>query len=56
MNVAQLVDAIEALDEHDALQCKLSLEEWKKLAPYLSIRFLKAGDTLMKQGDSEREL
>ncbi len=56
MNVAQLVEAIEALDEHDALQCKLSLEEWKKLAPYLSIRFLKAGDTLMNQGDSEREL
>lgn len=48
--------AIEALDAHDALQCKLSLEEWKKVAPYLSLRFLQVGDTLMIEGDKSREL
>ena len=52
----QLVEAIGALDAKDALQCKLTLQEWKALAPYLSIRFLKAGDPLMQEGDSEREL
>jgi len=56
MNVKQLVDAIGALDAKDALQCKLTLQEWKALAPYLSIRFLKAGDPLMHEGDCEREL
>lgn len=56
MNVQQLVTAIAELDATDALQCKLTLEEWKKLAPYLSIRFLKPGDPLISQGDSEREL
>ncbi|MBI2769111.1 MAG: cyclic nucleotide-binding domain-containing protein [Burkholderiales bacterium] len=56
MNVQQLVDAIAALDATDALQCKLTLDEWKSLAPYLSIRFLKAGDPLMQEGDCEREL
>lgn len=56
MNVQQLVSAIEALDAPDALPSKLSLEEWKKLAPYLSIRFLKAGDPLISEGDAEREL
>ncbi|MET0311764.1 MAG: cyclic nucleotide-binding domain-containing protein [Burkholderiaceae bacterium] len=56
MNVQQLVDAIAALDSSDALQCRLTVEEWKKLAPYLSIRFLKEGDPLMKEGDAEREL
>lgn len=56
MNVKQLVDAIAALDSTDALQCRLTVEEWKKLAPYLSIRFLKEGDPLMKEGDAEREL
>lgn len=56
MNVQQLVTAIADLDATDALQCKLSLEEWKKLAPYLSIRFLKVGDALIREGDAEREL
>jgi CRP/FNR family transcriptional regulator, cyclic AMP receptor protein len=56
MNVEQLVQAIGALDASDALQCKLTLDEWKSLAPYLSIRFLKTGDPLMQEGDCEREL
>ena len=56
MNVEQLVSAIGALDATDALQCKLTLDEWKSLAPYLSMRFLKEGDALMVEGDSEREL
>jgi len=56
MNVQQLVDAIGALDARDALQCKLTLQEWKSLAPYLSIKFLQAGDPLMREGDCEREL
>lgn len=56
MNVEQLVQAIGALDAKDALQCKLTLQEWKSLAPYLSIRFLQAGDPLMHEGDCEREV
>lgn len=56
MNVEQLVAAIGALESKDALQCKLTLQEWKALAPYLSVRFLKAGDPLMHEGDCEREL
>ena len=56
MKVEQLVAAIGALDAADALQCKLTLDEWKCLAPYLSMRFLKVGDPLMMEGDTEREL
>lgn len=56
MNVQQLVDAIQGFDAKDALQCKLTLDEWKTLAPYLTVRFLKVGDPLMSQGDCEREL
>lgn len=56
MNVEQLVTAIGALDATDALQCKLTLQEWKALAPYLSMRFLKAGDPLMHEGDGDREV
>jgi CRP/FNR family transcriptional regulator, cyclic AMP receptor protein len=56
MKVEQLVQAIDALDATDALQCKLTLEDWKLLAPYLSMRFLKVGDPLMQEGESDREL
>jgi CRP/FNR family cyclic AMP-dependent transcriptional regulator len=56
MNVEQLVAAIGALDAKDALQCKLTLEEWKSLAPYLSVRFLRTGDPLMHEGDCDREV
>ena len=56
MKVEQLVAAIGALDAKDALQCKLTLQDWKALAPYLSMRFLKVGDPLMHEGDSDREV
>lgn len=56
MNVQQLVSAIAELETSDALPCKLTLEEWKRLAPYLSIRFLKAGELIISEGDAEREL
>lgn len=56
MRMEQLVEAIAGLEAADALQCRMSLQEWKSLAPYLSVRFLKAGDPLMQEGDAEREL
>lgn len=56
MRVEQLAEAIAKLDAKDALACKLTLDEWRSLAPYLSMRFLRAGDPLMAEGDAEREL
>ena len=56
MNVNQLVDAVARLDTHDALRCRLGLEGWKLLAPYLSMRFLQPNQVLMREGESEREL
>jgi CRP/FNR family transcriptional regulator, cyclic AMP receptor protein len=56
MNVRQLVDAIAALDAKDALQCRLGLEGWKLLAPFLSVIFLHPGRVLIQEGDSDRVL
>jgi CRP-like cAMP-binding protein len=56
MRVEQLVDAIGKLDAKDALTCQLTLQDWKALAPYLSVRFLRAGDPLMEEGEREREV
>ena len=56
MNVNQLVEAIAAFDAKDALQCKLTVDEWKALAPYLSVNYLRVGEPLMREGDADREL
>lgn len=56
MNVQQLAQAIGALDAQDALPCKLTPDEWKAIAPFLSVRFLREGEPLMHEGDSDREL
>lgn len=56
MKVSQLVDAIAALDAKDALQCRLGLEGWRLLAPYLSVNFLQAGTVLIHEGDADRTL
>lgn len=56
MNVEQLAQAVGMLEAKDALPCKLSLDDWKALAPYLSVRFLRTGEPLMNEGDRDREL
>ncbi len=56
MNVRQLVDAIAALDAKDSLQCRLGLEGWKLLAPYLSVNFIQPGTVLIREGDCDRVL
>lgn len=56
MNVQQLADAISALDAQDALQCRLTVDEWKQLAPYLSVRFLRPDEPLIREGEADREL
>ncbi len=56
MNVRQLVDAIAALDAKDALQCRLGLEGWKLLAPFLSVNYLQAESVLIREADADRTL
>jgi CRP/FNR family cyclic AMP-dependent transcriptional regulator len=55
MKVEQLVEAMTRLDAKDALACHLTAEEWKELAPFLAVRFLRTGEPLMSEGDCERE-
>jgi CRP-like cAMP-binding protein len=56
MRVEQLAEAVARLKAKDALACKLTLQDWKLLAPYLSVRFLQMGDPLMEEGDRERQV
>lgn len=50
------MQAIEALDATDALPCRLPLEDWQQIAPYLSMRFFQTGDVLIAHGDTDRVL
>jgi CRP-like cAMP-binding protein len=55
MKVEQLIAAITHLEAADALPCKLTPEEWKEVAPYLAVRFLRVGEPLMSEGETDRE-
>ena len=56
MNVQQLAQAVSDLQAKDALPVKLTPEEWKALAPYLTVRYLREGEPLMHEGDCDRQL
>ena len=56
MKINQLIKAIETLDAYDALQCRLTREDWGRIAPFLEVRTFHRGDSLIKEGEQAREL
>lgn len=56
MEVNELVQAIQTLNAEDAFRARLSPEQWKVIGPYLTCHEIRAGDLLIKQGDTDRTL
>ena len=56
MEIDELVQAIQTLNAEDAFRTRLSLEQWRTIAPYLTRHEIRAGDLLIKQGDTDRTL
>jgi CRP/FNR family transcriptional regulator, cyclic AMP receptor protein len=56
MEIQKLYDAITTLNADDAFKPRLSLEQWRQLAPYLSRQEVRAGDLLVKQESRERTM
>lgn len=56
MDVTRLVKAIRAFDAVDKLPDRLSVEDWRRLGRYLSVRFIDIGEELVREGDPDREL
>ena len=56
MDINELVQATQTLNAEDAFRARLSLEQWRTIAPYLTRHELRAGDLLIKQGDDDRTL
>lgn len=56
MEIDSLVHAMQSLNADDAFRARLSLEQWRTIAPYLGRHEIRAGDLLIKQGDSDRSM
>ena len=56
MDLNELVQAIQTLNAEDAFRARLSLDQWRTIAPYLTRHDIRAGDLLIKQGDADRTM
>ena len=56
MELNELVQAIQTLNADDAFRARLTLEQWRTVAPYLTRHEIRAGDLLIKQGDADRSM
>jgi CRP-like cAMP-binding protein len=56
MDFNDLVQAIQTLNAEDAFRARLNLDQWRAISPYLSRHEIRAGDLLIKQGDTDRTM
>lgn len=54
MDIIELVTAVQSLNAEDAFHPRLNLDQWRTFAQYLSPHEIRAGDLLIRQGDSDR--
>ena len=56
MEIRELVQSIQSLSADDAFGARLSADQWRTFAPYLTRHEIRAGDLLIQQGDRERTM
>ena len=56
MDFNDLVQAIQTLNAEDAFRARLNVTQWGAIAPYLTRHDIRAGDLLIKQGDTDRTM
>jgi CRP-like cAMP-binding protein len=56
MEFNELVQAMQSLNAEDAFRPRLSLDQWRTVSPYLTRHDIRAGDLLIKQGDTDRTM
>jgi CRP/FNR family cyclic AMP-dependent transcriptional regulator len=54
MDITALVHAVQTLNAADAFNAGLGAQHWQTLEPYLARHSLRAGDLLIRQGDTDR--
>ena len=50
MEIDELVRAVQTLNAEDSFRARLTLENWRVIAPYLARYEIRAGDTLVLSG------
>ncbi len=56
MDVNELVRAVQSLNAEDAFRPRLTPEQWRGVTPFLTPHDIRAGDLLIKQGDTEHTM
>ncbi|MFT3663795.1 cyclic nucleotide-binding domain-containing protein [Piscinibacter sp.] len=56
MDIAPLVQAMQTLNAEDAFRPRLTLDQWRVIAPFLTRHEIRSGDLLIKQGDNDRSM
>jgi CRP/FNR family cyclic AMP-dependent transcriptional regulator len=56
MEFSDLVQAVQTLNADDAFRPRLTPDQWRVIAPYLTRHDIRAGDLLIKQGDTDRTM
>ena len=56
MEIDELVHAVQSLNAEDAFRARLTLDNWRTIAPYLARYDIRAGDMLIRQGDADRSM
>ena len=56
MDFNDLVQAIQTLNAEDAFRARLNIDQWRAVSPYLTRHEIRAGDLLIKQGDTDRTM
>ncbi len=56
MDFDALVQAIQTLNAEDAFRPRLNAEQWRSVAPFFTRHEIRAGDLLIKQGETDRAM
>ena len=56
MDIAGLINAVQTLNADDAFRPRLIHEQWRVLSQYLSRHEMRAGESLIRQGESDRAM
>ncbi|CAN5715483.1 hypothetical protein BH09PSE5_BH09PSE5_23910 [soil metagenome] len=56
MELDDLITAVQTFNAEDAFRARLGPEQWRTFAQYLTMHRIRAGDLLIRQGDSEKTM
>ena len=56
LDAMSTLELLQTLNAEDAFRARLTVDNWRTIAPYLARYDIRAGDLLIKQGDADRSM